>query len=214
MRSDFVVLDERFNGAALGSEWSVADTSAAGTPTKATHADGFHLAFDNTSEVQNLCLYFGDVLSLGIELVKSIEFILKFDAATKDTATTLAFGIASARNDAIDSIVTHASLRIVNGSTTLGLVAETDDGTTDTDDVDCAAVVTSSFRKFKIDFRAGLGDVRFFVDGQPVATSQTFSMAAATGNVQPYVQLQKTADTNTDGVKIRRIIIEAFEENS
>lgn len=211
MKSDFVCFDERFNGAVLAEEWSIADTSSAGTPTKAMHANGLNLAFDNTVEAQNVCLHFTDILSFDITKINSIDFILKFGAATKDTTTTLAFGIASARNDAIDSITNHASLRIVNTSTTLGLVAETDDGTTDTDDVATAALVTANFRKFKIDFRKGLADVRFFVNGQPVAEGTTFDMSAATGGVQPYVQLQKTSDSNTDGIFIRRILVEGME---
>lgn len=214
MKSDFVLIDERFNGAALGTEWSVADTSAAGSPTKEMHADGYHLAFDAEVEAQNLCLYFGDVLSLGVELVKSVEFIIAMDASTKDTTTTLAFGIGSARNDTTDSIAVNAMLKIVSTSTDLSLVAETDDGTTDTDDKATGKALGTAFKKCKIDFRAGLGDVRFFVDGQPVCTDTTFDMSAATGNVQPFVQIQKTSDANTNGVKVRRVIVEAFEEVS
>lgn len=212
MRSDFVVIDERFNGAALGPAWAVTDTSAAGSPTKAMHADGYHLAFDSTNEVQNLCLDFGDVLSLDISLVKSVEFLLAFDSATKDSATSLAFGIQSARNDNPDSTTINAQFRMKAAGTGLTLECETDDGTTDTDDKAAGQSLSTTLKRCVIDFRAGLSDVRFFVDGQPCATSTTFSIAAASGNVQPFVQLQKTADTNTDGVKVRRIVVEAFEE--
>lgn len=213
MRSDFVLIDERFTGAALGPEWSVTDTSSSGTPTKEMHADGYHLAFDNTSEVQNLCLSWGDVLSLDIGLLKSIEFLLLWDASTKDSATSLAFGIQSARNDNPDSTTINAQFRMKAAGTGLTLEAETDDGVTDVDDKSTGQSLSTTLKKCKIDFRAGLNDVRFFVDGQPVCTDTTFDMSAiSSGNVQPFVQLQKTADTNTDGVKVRRIIVEAFEE--
>lgn len=212
MRSQYVMCDERFCGAALGPCWAVADTSAAGSPTKEMLLTGYHLAFDSQAEAQNLCLYWGDVLSVLITKLMSVEFLIAFGGAAKDTTTTLAFGVGSARNDTTDSIAVNAMFKIVNTSTTLGLVAETDDGTTDTDDVATGKALTASLKRFKIDFRRGLGDVRFFGDGQPLCESQRFNMSAATGGIQPFVQLQKTSDTNTDGVIIRRILLEGFEE--
>ncbi len=178
------------------------------------HADGYKLQFSSDVEAQNLCLYWGDILSLLWKNVRSITFRLKMLATTKDTTTTLGFGLGSARNDATDSITNNAMLKIVNTSTTLGLVAESDDGTTDTDDKDCAAVVTSAFRDFKIDFNTGLQDVRFFVDGQPVAVTTTFDIdqIAATDGCQPFVQIQKTSDSNENGVVVRKITIEVNED--
>ena len=204
---NFYCFDDRFNGAALGSEWSVADTSAGGTPTKAMHADGFHLAFSNDNEVQNLCLYFGDILSFDVTKVREVEFQVKMDAATKDSATTLAVGVGSSRNDTTDSISVNAMFKIVNASTNLALVAETDDGTTDTDDKATGQSLSTSVKTLLISFAKGLSDVRFFIDNNPVCEDTTFSMAAATGGVQPFVQIQKTADTNTDGILVRRVIV-------
>lgn len=208
------VLEYDFIGAALGPEWSVADTSAAGAPTKAMNADGYKMQFASDVEAENLCLYFGDILSLLWKNVRSITFRVKLLGATKDTTTTFAMGLGSARADNTDSITNNAMLKIVNASTTLGLVAESDDGTTDTDDKDCAAVVTNAFRDFKIDFNTGLRDVRFFVDGQPVCQAQTFDISAiaATDACQPFVQIQKTSDSNTDGVIVRKITIEVNED--
>ena len=203
---NFYTLDERFNGAALGAAWAVADTSVAGAPTKEMHADGYHMAFAADVEAENLCLYLGDVLSFDITKLREVEFQVKMDGTTKDTTTTLAIGVGSARNDTTDSITYNAMLKIVNTSTTLGLVAETDDGTRDIDDVATGAVLSTSFKTLLISFAKGLSDVRFFVDGQPVAEGQVFNMSAATGGVQPFIQIQKTSDSNTDGVKIRRVI--------
>ena len=203
---NFYTFDERFNGAALNPAFAVVDTSTLGAPTKEMHADGYHMAFAADVEAENLCLCLGDVLSFDITKLREVEFQVKMDGAAKDTTTTLAVGVGSARNDATDSIAVNAMLKIVNTSTTLGLVAETDDGTTDTDDVATGAVLSTSFKTILISFARGLSDVRFFVDGQPVAEGQRFNMSAATGGVQPFVQIQKTSDSNTDGVKIRRVI--------
>lgn len=203
-----LTFNERFIGAALGPEWSVADTSSAGSPTKAMHADGYKMQFDSQAEAQNLCLYWGDILSIPVANIRSILIRLKMLAATKDTTTTLALGVASARNDTTDSIAVNAMLKIVSTSTDLALVAETDDGTTDTDDKATGKSLDDDYIDCRIDFNCGLADVRFFVDGQPVATGTTFSMAAATGGVQPFVQIQKTSDTNTDGVVVREIEVD------
>ena len=209
---NFYCLDERFIGAALGAEWSVADTSSAGSPTKAMAAGGYNMAFSSDAEVQNLCLHLGDVLSCDITKIREVEFRLKFSGATKDTATSLSFGVCSARNDNPDSTAVNAQFRMKAAGTGLTLECETDDGTTDTDDVAAGQSLSTSYKTCVISFATGLSDVRFFVDGQPVATSQTFSMAAATGGVQPFVQLQKTSDSNTDGVTIRRIIVRGVED--
>jgi hypothetical protein len=82
------------------------------------------------------------------------------------------------------------------------VLIETDDGTTDNDDKATGQTLVASFKRFVISFAAGKSDVRFFIDGDRVASATTFSMAAATGQLQPFVQIQKTSDNNTDSVSI------------
>ena len=119
------------------------------------------------------------------------------------TGSSLAFGVASARNDAIDSLTNLALFRVIAADSTTAVVVETDDGTTDNDDVATGKTLINAYKRFVISFALGLSDVRFFIDGQPVATGTTFSMAAAAANnVQPYVQIQKTATTNADSVTV------------
>jgi len=50
--------------------------------------------------------------------------------------------------------------------------------------------------------------VKFYVDGVRVAASTTFDMSGYTAGLQPYVQIQKTADANTDSVTIDYVKIE------
>jgi hypothetical protein len=120
-------------------------------------------------------------------------------------AALAAFGLASARNDAIDSITAHASFRIIGNNT---LVVESDDGTTDKDDVATGATLADTYKKFVIDFTGGKSNVKFYVDGVRVAASTTFDMSGYTAGLQPYVQIQKTADANTDSVTIDYVKIE------
>lgn len=199
---------EFFLGAALGAAWSVADTSSAGAPTKAMHADGYKLVHAADAEAENLCLYWGDICGIDITKVKRIVMKLKQLQATKDSTTTIAFGLASARNDAPDSIAVNAMFRLNLGTADNSIFCETDDGTTDLDDKATGKTLSNTFQTFEINFSRGLSDVRFFVNGVPVCETVTFSMAAATGGVQPFVQIQKTSDDNTDGVQVRAIHIE------
>ena len=98
-------------------QWDIADTSSSGTPTYTVGGTNGEatLAFDNTSEIQNVCLFKSDVLNFDIDYVQSIELRVK-TVATLDTATSLAFGLCSARNDAIDSLAAHASVRLIGSN--------------------------------------------------------------------------------------------------
>jgi hypothetical protein len=143
-------------------------------------------------------LDFGDKLQLDIDSLIEVEFRVK-TVATLDSATTLVFGLQSNRNDNTDSTTNNAQFKLVGDN---NVVVETDDGTTDNDDKATGKTLVASFKRFVISFAAGKSDVRFFIDGDRVASATTFSMAAATGQLQPFVQIQKTSDNNTDSVSI------------
>lgn len=182
--------------------WKITDTSSSGTPTytkdAAAHGGAVTLAFDNTSEIQNVCLDFGDKLQLDVDQLIDVEFRIKTVAAL-DSATTLTFGLQTGRNDNTDSTTNNAQFKLVGSN---AVVCETDDGTTDNDDKATGKTLVDSYKRFVISFAAGKSDVRFFIDGDRVASATTFDMSAATGQLQPFVQIQKTADTNTDSVTI------------
>lgn len=192
-----------------GDVWDIADTSSAGTPTYTVGGINGEatLAFDNTSEIQNVCLFQSDVLNYDIDLIQSIEFSVKMGQAAVNAATSVAFGLASARNDAIDSITAHASFRVIGADSTTNVVVESDDGTTDKDDIATGQTLINAYKKFVIDFTGGKSNVKFYMDDGSgnlvrVAKGTTFDMSAYTAGFQPYVQLQKTAATATDSVVI------------
>lgn len=209
---DFVEFVEDFLGPQTltasptnGDLWDIADTSSAGTPTYTVGGINGEatLAFDSQVEAQNVCLFQSDVLNYDIDLLQRIEMRVK-TVATLDSATSIAWGLATARNDAIDSITAHASFRVIGDNS---IVVETDDGTTDKDDVATGVSLAATYKKFVIDFTGGKSNVKFYIDGARVAASTTFSMAAHTTGLQPYVQIQKTSDSNTDSVVIDYIKI-------
>lgn len=187
--------------------WTIADTSASGTPTYANQAGGgFKATLASTSEAENVCLYQNDVLGYPVAQVKRAEFEVSVSGV--DAATVVAFGLGSARADDEDTVATNAFFKIEGSSSTSALVAETDDGTTDTDDKATGVTLGSTPKKCVIDFSQGLSDVRFYVDGARVAASTTFSMAAASAaNVQPMVQISKASGTGTPAVTLHRIEI-------
>lgn len=213
---DFVEFCEDFLGpqtltaSPAGSDvWDIADTSSTGTPTYTVGGINGEatLAFDNTGEIQNVCLFQSDVLNYDIDKLIDIEFRIKMGQAAADSATSLAFGLCSARNDAIDSLAAHASFRVIGASSTTALYVESDDGTNDNDDISTGTTLINAYKRCVISFAKGTSDVRFYVDGAAVATATTFDMSNYTSGLQPYVQLQKTADTNTDSVVIDYIKI-------
>jgi hypothetical protein len=77
----------------------------------------------------------------------------------------------------------------------------------DKDDIATGVSLVATYKKFYIDFTGGKSNVKFYVDGARVAASTTFDMSNYSAGLQPYVQHQKTADTNTDSVVIDYINI-------
>lgn len=181
--------------------WLIADTSAAGTPVFSRGGvNGLAtIGFDSQNEVQNVCLYHGDDLGFDIDLVDQIEIGLFLGQSTVDSATSIAFGLASARNDDPDSIAAAALFRCI-GST--AIVLESDDGTNNNDDVATGKTLGQTLTKFVITFAAGKSNVKFYIGADRVAASTTFNMSAYSGAFQPFFQIQKTADTNTDSIKV------------
>lgn len=179
------------------------------TPTIVNqNGGGVKLTLTSTSEAQIATLYQNDVLPIPLLGLQRIRF--NAVVAGIDSVTTLVMGVASAQNDAADSVATNAWFRMQGSASLTALLAETDDGTTDNDDVATGATLAAVSKEFIIDFSHGITDIRFFIDGQPVATGTTFSMAAATSStyVQPFVQLQKGSGTGVPSVTIGRIEFE------
>ena len=211
-RDDFIGGSPIPTSLTAGCPWKATDTSAAGTPTFAPlspSATGeIQMQFSNTNEVQNLCLDFGDVLCLDIDNLQSIAFGLRV-TGTLNAATRLAFGLQSARNDSTDSTTNNCQFLLAGSN---ALLVETDDNTTDVDDIATGLTLTTALHRFVIDFTGGKSNIKFYggrLAGSltSLATSRTFSMTS-TGSLQPFVQIQKTASTNTDGVFVDYVEIE------
>lgn len=191
--------------------WTVADTSAAGTPTYLCVTDdggAAALTLAATSEAENVCLYQNDVLPFDLAKLHAVEFVAKVSGV--DSVTTIVFGVGSARNDTPDSVTYNAWFRMEGSASTSAIVAETDDNTTDNDDKATGTTLSSTYKKFRIDFTDGLSNVKFYVDGARVATGTTFSMASAAAgqNVQLIAQIQKASGTGTPALTISDVHVQ------
>jgi hypothetical protein len=179
--------------------WLVADTSSAGAPTYVRNASNAVLTLAATSEVENVCLYHGDALSFDIDELLSAEFRIKVTGCT--TGTTITWGMASARNDTPASMTALALFQMVGATSTTDVTVETDDNVTDTAPVSSATALSTTFKRFVIDF-SNKSDIKFYIDGVRVARTTTFTMAGYTSGLQPFIQIQKAANTNVDAITV------------
>ena len=210
-------------GSGAGGPFVKADTSAAGAPTVGgLLGGGVRMLLAATSEVENLCIFMGDVLPFDIDEIISVEFIAKTVASVNATSS-LAFGLCSARNDVIDNLTNHASFRCIGSN---AVVVETDDGTTDRDDIATGLTLGTTWKRFKMDFASrnttmdppsvSLGrksNIEFYGANdngslRRVASGTRFDMSAATSGLQIYAQLQKTADVNVNSFDLLEVTIE------
>jgi hypothetical protein len=214
---DFEIVYDDFNGAVAtfptsadpATPWLVADTSSSGAPVYTKGTSEATLTLAATSEVENVCLSFGDALDIDIDDIQRVEMRVKISASTMTSGSTLVFGLGSARNDTPDSVTANAWFRMEGANSTTLVYCESDDGTNDNDDKSSGVTLGTTYKEFVIDFTGGKSNVKFFIDGQRVASTTTFDMSNYTAGLQPIVQIQKAANTNANGVVVDYVKIVA-----
>lgn len=190
----------------IGSPWLVDDTSSSGTPTYVRSGSKAILTLASTSEVENVCLHFGDVLPFDIDSIQRVEMLVNLTAVFT-SGSTLVFGVGSARADDPDAVAANAYFKMVGATSTTAVYCESDDGVTDIDDKATGQTLGTTAKRFVIDFTGGKSNVRFLMDDAngnliPVCGTTTFDMSGYSSGLQPIVQLSKAANTNVDAVEI------------
>lgn len=207
---DFFAVGTLPTALTAGMAWKITDTSAAGTPTYAPvspSATGeVALTLAATNEIENVCLDFGDILPFDIDNLLSAEFRVKVSGCTSGTIIT--WGLQSARNDDTNATTNNVQFKMVGATSTTAVVVETDDNVNDINTIATGQTLATVYKRFYIDFSGGKSNVKFYIDGQRVAASQVFNMVNATSSLQPFVQIQKAANTNVDSVTIDYIRVE------
>jgi hypothetical protein len=177
--------------------WLV-DITGAAPPTHVRNAGAAILSLEATSQVQLLALHHGDALSFDIDDIQRVEMRVKIGASTFTSGSILVFGVCSTRNDTADSAAESAWFRMEGANSTTVVYCESDDGTTDRNDISTGVALGTTYKRFVIDFTGGKSNIKFYIDGVRVASTTTFDMSAYTGSLQPIIQLQKAANTNAD----------------
>ena len=188
--------------------WTIADTSSGGAPTylNATEDGGKAvLTLANDTEVENVCLFHNDVLMFDLAHIHKYWAIIK--VAAVGATTVVAAGLGNARADDEDTVGVSAWFKMEGAASTSALVVETDDDTTNSDDVATGESLAAVYKKLEIDFQNGLADVRFLIDGDRVAAGTTFDMSAVSSgqNVQPIFQISKGSTSGTPALHIAEV---------
>lgn len=182
----------------LPNGWGTRDTSAAGSPTLdyVDDADNgeYVLTLASTDEAETIGLTYGDSLHIDVDKNPVMQARVKF-TGTISADDRFVCGLASADNATLDSVATHAWIK-ADGST--ALLWETDDGTTDDND-NQAGVSYTAGTYFTVRVELNGDDVFFYVDGELVGKGD---VSDASGNLQPYIVLQKDAGTVTHSVTV------------
>jgi len=183
--------------------WTAVLTGTTPTSLGVTEDGGAaKLTLSDGNESQLAVLYYNDVLVYDVRTLSNAWWVIKLDAV--NAVTNLAVGLASAHNTTLDNVATNAWFRLIGATSTTALVVETDDATTDTDDVATGTTLATVYKRLMIDFSEGLADVRFYIDGSRVAKGTTFKMSGlgAGLNVQPYCSLGKASGVGVPSVTI------------
>lgn len=201
---DYIEFFDDFIGAAPDavSEWSLNDTSSAGTPTQTYEADetALTLACDSQSEAQ-VCGYdFGDKLQFDID--DNPIFIARFKVPAITTAQEVVIGMGAAWTDTLDSNAAHAWLRL---KANMNLLIETDDGTNDESEDSTVDLSADTYLWVKIDF-ADTANILFYTgaDGKTwtARAPATFDMSNYTAGLQPMFAVLKSAGVTTPSISV------------
>ena len=233
MSKDVLTLDYTFvgkhrppaNGATAHGPFVKADTSAAGSPTVQSNDGLMELALDNTNEVQNICLYWGDELGLAIDKLIAIDIWAKITASVP-AAVTASFGLASARNDAITSMAEYLLFQL-GGDNDVKVLA--DDGANVLAAAAVGDTLSTTIKRFQFDFASGIktqaapslsvggkANVKCAVEKivgsqqllRPVLPNTSIDLSNYAGGLQFFAQLQKTAATSVATLSFERIRIQ------
>lgn len=222
-RYDFLGAGQLDVGLAAGCGPFVA--AQTGTPGAIVHAAGaLKLPIAVTTEAECNCAYFGDDLCFDIDDIKSLRIVAKITAIGASEVVEAIFGLASARNDNPDTIAEGIFWKVKASNV---VVLESDDGTTNNDDVATNQTLSTTYREFVLDFSSGVLPRSPLEGGSvggkchvlasmsdstgkliPVARSTVFDLGEYSGGLQLIAQIYKSSADDTGTLYIKSIEIE------
>jgi len=227
MSQEILVDDYTFNGvmlppaaaSVLAGPFASKITKTAGSPSvSGVSGGGIALALDNTNEAQNVCLYQGDVLPYSIDSLVQVDIWATLTASLA-AAVSGAFGLATARNDAIDSIAERALFQF-SGNNNINIDAA--DGVNSFTGKATGLTLAATMAKFTMSFKEGIqtlagalskggkANTIFSMENsrgqlRRVVPNVQVDLSNYTGNLQLFAQIQKTANAAVGTLKIRRM---------
>lgn len=207
---------EGASGTTLPSWLGSQETGTDSTVAYVDDATGgeFRLLHGGTSEAQNMTIYGGDQLMLDVTKQPFFEARVKLNTvgAAFTADQRIVIGLASARNAVLNDIVTHAWFKVEGPN--FDLLLEADDGTTDTDDQDSTLNWSdNSYAVFRVSIVNDTTPVAVYEvdleDGAGFVVAGAIAIAAATGNLQPYVEMQRDAGAELEDARIDHIRVGA-----
>lgn len=202
--------------------WCRAITGAAPPTVQSVSGGPIELALTATNEAQNACLYMGDILPFDIDDLIRVSFLAKLTAGIAADVMG-AIGVASARNNTLDTVAEAAWFRFEGNN---NLVCETDDGTINNDDIATGTTLVATYKRLVIEFATGVktisppslskggkGEVMFYASDargllKRVCQGTSFDMSNYAGNLQLLAQIQKGAGTSTGALSILEAEVE------
>lgn len=175
-------------------KWTYIDVSAAGNTTPILAADVangvLRLPLDVTSEAQESGVYWNDQRPL----VLNYGLVMEMGVSLQTLPTLLGIGVwglAGNKNAVADTVAESIWFR-VDGSG--AVTVESDDTVNEQAIIATGVTFTAGQKKiFRIDCTT-IADIKFYIDGVPVATGTTFDMSQVpTLALQPYVHLAKAS---------------------
>jgi hypothetical protein len=137
--------------------------------------------------------------NLMIDPTKGPIFTCRLKISGAAANTRFIWGLGSAYNATFDSVTSNCWFRIEGNDLTV--LAESDDGTTDSDDQDCGVdLVAATYNTFKIDM-TDLANIEFWVDDNRVKTLDASALTAST-LLQPCFYIQKSTGTGEQSMTI------------
>lgn len=182
--------------------WVVTTTGT--SPVHAVTNGGFmQLQFSATSEPASIQMDANNIKCFDIDDIQ--KFIITCDVRNVDAVSTLVWGLASNRN-ADEDLITESIWHKIEGSDSVSnVVAEYDDATNTADDLSTGKTLAAVPKKFELDFTTSKNDVRFNIDGTRVADSQMIDMRNYSGELQPYIKIEKASGTAQVEMRIYKV---------
>jgi hypothetical protein len=204
-----VLYDDFLGGAVNGDLWTEVDTNDA---TKAIGGSVLTYHLHATGETEDAGIYGKDDKSFNLDKGVIFEARVAIHVAPTSVAEVMigvqddSYGTASNRILGADEVTKYAAFGFY---TTVGSglipVIRTDDGSVNSGIINSGfgAVVLDAYHIYRIDF-TDITNVLFYIDGEGVAKTTTFSMATGSNiMVQPVVMAdKKTADTGLGDIYV------------